>query len=110
MANVTMQGIVTNPSAATVYSSASGGGDTITPVVGSFITVKNGSGASITVTLVTPAFVDADLPVGDRAVAVAAGAEKDIATPPSLYRDPATGLASITWSATATVTFAHKGI
>ncbi len=80
------------------------GGDKVVPGAGSYIHVKNGSAGSITVTLVTPGTVDGVLGVGDRAVAVAAGAEALIAVPSSLYQNPADGLASLTYSAVTSLT------
>lgn len=71
--------------------------------VGSILIVKNGSGASITVTLVTPG----NLPTGDaypdKAYTVAAAGEAWI---PVLqeYRDPITGIAAVTFSAVTSVT------
>ena len=72
--------------------------------VGSTLIVKNASGASITVTLVTPG----NLPTGDaypdRAYTVAAGAEAWIPVLPE-YRNTA-GVAAVTFSAVTSVTAA----
>lgn len=72
--------------------------------VGSTLIVKNGSVASITVTLVTPG----NLPTGDaypdKAYTVGAGAEAWIPVL-SEYRNAA-GVAAVTFSATASVTAA----
>lgn len=84
------------------YVSAAGGGDTCLPGEGSYIHVKNGSGGSITVTLVTPGTV-AGLAVADRAVAVGAGAEAKILIGDE-YRNQSTGLASITYSGVTSLT------
>jgi hypothetical protein len=67
--------------------------------------VKNGSASSVNVTLTTPATLPSGDAYPDKVVAVAAGAEKHI---PVLedYRDPATGLAAVAFSATASVTVA----
>lgn len=105
MATLTTQNIDTDgltPS----YVAAAGGGDKMLPGEHDFLHVKNGGGSSVTVTLVTPATVDATLAVGDRAVAVADGAEAMIRVPAELYRDPTDGLASITYSAVTSVTVA----
>ena len=67
--------------------------------------VKNGAGSSITGTLGTPGTVDGDLAIADRTVTVAAGATGGIRVT-DRYRDPATGLASVTWSSVTTVTVA----
>lgn len=103
MATLTTQNITTagiTPS----YVAAAGGGDKVVPGAGTFVHVKNASGGSITVTLVTPSTVDSTLAVGDRAIAVGAGAEAQIAVPDTLYRDPADGLASITYSGVTSLT------
>lgn len=72
--------------------------------VGSTLVVKNASGASITVTLITPG----NLPTGDaypdKAYTVGAGAEAWIPVLPE-YRNTA-GVAPVTFSATASVTVA----
>src|SRR4051812_43420173 len=102
MATLATQSITTAGITPT-FAAAAGGGDKCLPGAGTYLHIKNGGGGSITVTLVTPATVDT-LAVGDRAVAVGAGAEAKIAVPDTLYRDPADGLASITYSGVTTVT------
>lgn len=87
------------------YAAAAGGGDTFAPGSQVFLHVKNGSGGSITVTVVTPRTDPLGNAVADNAVAVAAGAEKMIGPFPSeFYGDPTTGVASITYSAATSVT------
>ena len=86
------------------YHAASGGGDKVTPGSGVGIHVKNGSASAVDVTLVTPGTVEG-LAVADRVVEVGAGADAFIAVP-DIYRSSTDGLASITWEATTTVTFA----
>lgn len=78
--------------------------DTFVPTAGAFLHVKNGNVASTNVGLVTPGTVDG-LPVGDRTVAVAAGAEAFIRLDPTLYR-ASNGLGTVTFSVTGTVTAA----
>jgi len=72
--------------------------------IGSTLIVKNGSGASITVTMVTPG----NLPTGDaypdKAYTVTAASEAWIPVLPE-YRNTA-GVAAVTFSATASVTAA----
>lgn len=87
------------------YTAAAGGGDTVVVGAGSFLHVKNGGGGSITVTLVTPGTVSS-LAIADQTVSVGAGAESMIALP-DLYKDPATGRGSITYSGVTTVTVAN---
>lgn len=87
------------------YAAAAAGGDAMVADATSFLHIKNGAGSSMTVTLVTPATVDT-LAVADRTVTVGATSEQMIAVPDTLYKDPTTGLASITYSAVTTVTVA----
>ena len=96
MATLTTQNISTSGILPT-YQAAAAGGDAMVADSTSFLHVKNGSGSPITVTLATPATVDTTLAVADRTVTVAASSEQMIAVPDSLYRDPATGLAAITY-------------
>lgn len=84
------------------YVAAAGGGDTVIAGATSFVHVKNASGGSITVTLVTPGTVSG-LAIADRPVAVGAGAEAMI-TVGDEYRDPTTGRASLTYSGVTTLT------
>lgn len=86
------------------YHAASAGGDKVSCGPGQAIHVKNANAAPTNVTLVTPGTVDA-LAVADRVVAVANATEQFIAVP-DFYRNSADGYADITWSVTATVTFA----
>lgn len=105
MATLTTQSISTAGILPT-YAAASGGGDAMVADSTSFLHIKNGTGSSMTVTLVTPATVDTTLAVADRAITVGANSEQMIAVPDSLYRDPATGLATITYSLATSVTVA----
>lgn len=83
--------------------------DTMLPGDRLFLVVNNGGGASITATVVTPG----DLPTGDaypdKAYTVAAGGQAWIPLL-DLYADPITGLATVNYSATASVTAAYVGI
>lgn len=87
-----------------IYTAAEGGGDTCVPGEGSFLHYKNGSGGALTVTLVTPGTV-AGLAVEDRAIAIPAGDETMFLVGDE-YRNPTTGLASITYSGVTTLTVA----
>lgn len=106
MAALTLQ-TITDQGIALTYVAAAAGGDTAVVGPGCVLHVKNGGGASITVTLATPGTVDGDLAVADRAVTIAAGADAAIALPSSLYADPSDGRAHITYSAVTSVTVAH---
>lgn len=109
MATLTTQNITTAGITPT-YAAATSGGDAMVPGSSNFLHVKNGGGSSITVTLVTPQVVDGSLAVADRAVTVANASEAMIKVTPELYRDPTSGLASITYSAVTTVTVAAISI
>lgn len=85
--------------------SAAAAGDKCATGEDVILLVKNGAGSSITVTLATPGRIDGDLDITDRVVTVAAGATEGIRVT-DRYRDPATGLAAITYSSTTTVTSA----
>jgi hypothetical protein len=91
-----------NPS----YVAATSGGDKIKPGDRTWLHVKNGSGGSITVTLVTPGAVEGQA-IADLAVAVPASGERMIGPiDDRLFRDPADGLCSITYSAVTSLTVA----
>jgi hypothetical protein len=87
------------------FVAANSGGDACATGEDVKLLVKNGSGSSMTGTLGTPGTVDGDLAIADRVVTVAAGATEGIKVT-DRYRDPATGLAAITWSSVTTVTVA----
>jgi hypothetical protein len=70
--------------------------------VGSTLIVRNGSGAGITVTMVTPGTLSTGDAFPDKAYTVAAAGEAWIPVLPD-YRNTA-GVAAVTFSATASVT------
>jgi hypothetical protein len=70
--------------------------------VGSTLVVRNGSGAGITVTMVTPGTLPTGDAYPDKAYTVAAAGEAWIPVLPE-YRNTA-GVAAVTFSATASVT------
>jgi hypothetical protein len=72
--------------------------------VGSTLIVKNGSGASITVTMATPGSLPTGDAYPDKAYTVVAGAEAWIPVLPE-YRNTA-GVAAVTFSAVTSVTAA----
>lgn len=86
------------------YYAASAGGDRVRP--GAVLHIKNGNAASTVLTMVTPATVDGDLAVADRTRTITNGTEVFLAVPKDqAYRD-ADGMVALTWSVTASVTFA----
>lgn len=90
------------------YVAAAGGGDKLAPGGRTFLHAKNGSGGSITVTVVTPGEAIEDVAITDLAVAIPAGQERMIGPlPGSQFGDPAdSGLASITYSGVTSLTVA----
>lgn len=84
------------------YAAAAGGGDTCVPGDGVYLHYKNGHSSAQTVTLVTPGTV-AGLAVADRPIAIPAGDEAKFLVGDE-YRNPATGLASITYSSATLLT------
>lgn len=90
---------------AAAYSAASAGGDEFKPDENIVLHVKNASAASINATIVTPGKVLSQ-DIGDIVVAVPAAGERFIGPFPREHFRAADGNADITWSATASVTFA----
>jgi hypothetical protein len=102
MATVSTEPVPTTGLEATANAATGGAGDKVRP--DSIIRAINDSVSSVTLTMVTPQTVDGDLAVADRTVAVPAGEARYIRAT-ATYRNPADGLVTITWSATADVTF-----
>lgn len=84
-------------------AAASGGGDTAVTGDGRFLVVKNGDASSKTVTLVVPGNLETGVAYPDKDYVVAAGATVLIPLLP-IYRNHATGVANITYSAVTSVT------
>lgn len=88
------------------YHAASGGGDQFTPGERTFLHVKNDNAASCTVTVTTPGTVVGQA-IADVAVAVPAGQERFIGPFSAEHFGAADdGLADVSWSVSASVTFA----
>lgn len=100
MAALAAQSIATAGTAPT-YAAAAAGGDTAPVGSGLVLHVVNGSASSVTVTVVTPGTVGG-LAIADAALAVAAGGSGFVPLA-SVFRDPDTGRASITYSAATDV-------
>lgn len=100
MAALTLQTLVPGGSASTLVAAA-GGGDTCPAGDHVFLEALNGSGAPITITLVTPGTVDG-LAIADRAVIVPAGERWKI--PVGRGYAAADGQCSITYSGVTTLT------
>lgn len=84
-------------------ATAGAGGDTLVGGQGVHLLVNNASASPITVTMVTPESIEGTLAVADRAITVTNGTIREIPVP-SRYNDPATGQATVTFSAVTTVT------
>ncbi len=102
--------IITAPSLLGVFVAAAGGGDSFLPNGRSFVTVKNGGGSPITVTVVVPGNDDFGTARPDYTVAVANATERDIPITHAALVDPVTGLVNFTYSAVTSVTVAHKSM
>jgi len=85
---------------------AAAASDTIAGGPGVHLRVNNGGGVPCVVTLVTPETVEGALGVDDRTVSVTNAQIWDIPIP-ARYNVPATGLATVNFSQTATVTVAY---
>ncbi|MGW3674635.1 hypothetical protein [Streptomyces sp. NPDC005166] len=93
---------VTTAGLAPTYTSASAGGDQAPVGGGYFLEVRNGGGASITVTVVTPGTYKG-FAIADAALVIPA-AGSGVIPLDSVYRNPSTGRADITYSAVTSVT------
>lgn len=89
------------------YSAASSGGDTVTPGETTFLHIKNGSGASITLTITTAkTHRSTGLAIADPTVTVPAGGERFYGDLPSDPYGNSSGLVDLSWSDVTSVTFA----
>lgn len=86
------------------YANAAGGGDQAPCGEKLVLHVRNGDASSKTVTVATPGTVGG-LAIADASQVIPAGGNAFIPLK-STYRDPATGLAGITYSAVTSVTVA----
>lgn len=87
------------------FAAASVGGDKFDPGERVMLHVKNASAGAVTVTIETPNTI-LGLAVADAQVSVPAGGERYIGPFPREHFAGSDGLVSVTWSATASVTFA----
>lgn len=106
---VPLAGLALNHTAPTVD------GDVVDVGRGTFLSVINGGGASITVTVQTPGVVDGDLAIADRQVTVPVGTTpKLIPLTSNNYKQPVgdanAGCALVDYSAVASVTRAVGSI
>ena len=94
---------VTRAGRTPVLAAASAGGDEVVGGSGTYIVVRNGSGASITVTLTTPGTAGG-LAIEDPTITVAAGADSYITIPGDDAFKNVNGRVGIGYSAVTTVT------
>lgn len=92
------------------YVAASAGGDQVPPGDKTHLHVKNGSAASVNVTLTPPGNTRWGQPNPAIVVPVAAGAELLIGPLDQTLADPATGNVGIAYSAAASVTVQARRI
>lgn len=90
------------------YAAATAGGDTVNTGATTFLHVKNASAAAITVTLVTPGKVGG-LDIADQAATCPVGDTLIGPISPDLFGGES-GVASITYSAVASVTVAALAV
>lgn len=87
------------------YANAAGGGDQAPVGEKLVLHVRNGDATSKTVTVATPGTAD-DLAIADAQQVIPAGGAAFIPLKASVFRDPMTGRAAITYSAVTSVTVA----
>lgn len=104
MATVATQQVV-RAGLAPAYSAASAGGDAAAPGGSSFLHVKNAGASPVTLTVVTPGTIEG-FAIADLTVSIPAAGERMVGPLGDVFRDPATGLVALTWSAVTSVTFA----
>lgn len=101
---------ITVDGVAATYNNAAAGDKVSGAGPDTFITVKNGSGSSITLTITPNGKTPYGVALPAKSFTIAAGGEKDIPILPA-YADPEdSGLVALSWSDTTTVTWAAKRI
>lgn len=101
---VTLNGVAATYNAAAAGDKVSGPGDNV------WITVKNGSGSPITLTITPPGNNAYGVAYPAKTFSIAATGEKDVPIL-ALYGDPSdSGNVALSWSSTTTVTWAAKRI
>src|SRR5687767_11742508 len=106
MATLTTQ-VITRAGVAPTYAAAAGGGDACETGDDIFLQVKNGSGGAITVTLAIPASASTTPNVAYTNTTVSVPAttgDRMIGPISNIYKDPTTGMATITYSGVTSLT------
>jgi hypothetical protein len=102
VATLTVQDILAAGTGAT-YQAATGGGDAMPTGPNNFLHVKNGGGASITVTIAATGACSQGV-LHPISVVVPNAGERMIGPIPARYKDAVTGLAQISYTAVTSVT------
>jgi hypothetical protein len=108
MATIATPKAITADGVSATYNPAAAGDKVTTPDRGAFLTVKNGAGSSMTLTITPPGKTPYGVTNPPKVWTIPATGEMDI---PMLaaYADPAdSGRISLVWSSTTTVTWAAK--
>lgn len=92
------------------YVAAAGGGDEFTVDDDVVLSVRNGGGVSINVTLTSTAGAEPGIAAANKVVAVPAGEERDIRVKPSSRFKNAGGRCAVTYSAVTSVTVAVRRV
>jgi len=105
MATLTTQNITRTASQVTLVT-ATGGGDAMECGPKMMLRVNNGGGAPITVTIAIPVGSSAysNVAYASSTFSVPAGGMREFGSVDGFYRDPITGLATVTYSGVTTVT------
>lgn len=104
MATLTYSQASNSTVVAPTLAAAAGGGDSIAPNDRGALVVKNGSGSTMTVTMIVPGNTKYGLAQPDPTFAVVAGAIAYIGPLPVDLANPATGLVDFTYSLATSVT------
>lgn len=101
---ITVDGVAATYNAAAAGDKVSGAGEDV------FLTVKNGSGGSITLTITPSGNTAYNVALPVKTFTVAASGEKDIPVLAAYANPSDSNLVALAWSATPSVTFAVKRI
>jgi hypothetical protein len=101
---------ITTDGVAATYNAAAAGDKVSSAGEDVFITVKNGSGSPMTVTITPTGNTAYGVALPAKVFTIAATSEKDIPIP-AMYANPSdASLVTLVWSSTTTVTWAAKRI
>ncbi|MGH3375984.1 MAG: hypothetical protein ACRDP6_14695 [Actinoallomurus sp.] len=110
MATIAVPKGITADGVSATYNAAAAGDKVTNPGKGVFLTVKNGAGTSMTLTITPPGKTGYGVANPAKVFTIPATSDMDIPMLPE-YGDPAdSGRVALTWSSTTTVTWAAKRI